>query len=368
MASPKSPGTAARRRPRSAAMCVEVRGPRGPDPMSPAVGGSLTVHDGDLRDRDPDGRVAPVARRPVLDVRLAGRRGARPSPPTARGRSMARVEGLPFSIDWLPDGRLVATTPPGVRRRDRDLAPYGAAGQPFNEIVVDARRQLLGGHARLDAVGGAQARDRRRGPPGRVREQVGRRRVVPQRDGDHRRPNPGRGRVARRPAHRVDDHAVDGTARRPAGLGRARRGRGARRHLRRRRRARSGTPRCPQQHCVRVAEGGEVLETVSVDRGASPACSVATTAGRSSSWPTATARGRLGRRRAHHRVEYRAPDGPSASAPAPPGGRRGRHPGDPEVASQSCGSLMRCAVREQVGVRRVGVVGPDADLAPARPR
>ncbi|MHB1139995.1 MAG: SMP-30/gluconolactonase/LRE family protein, partial [Microthrixaceae bacterium] len=50
---------------------------------------------------------------------------------------VARVDGLPFSIDWLPDGRLVATTPAGVVV-GADLAPYGAAGRPFNEIVVDA--------------------------------------------------------------------------------------------------------------------------------------------------------------------------------------------------------------------------------------
>jgi sugar lactone lactonase YvrE len=50
---------------------------------------------------------------------------------------VARVEGLPFSIDWLPDGRLVATTPAGVVAGP-DLAPYGADGRPFNEIVVDA--------------------------------------------------------------------------------------------------------------------------------------------------------------------------------------------------------------------------------------
>src|SRR2546421_733915 len=50
---------------------------------------------------------------------------------------MARVEGLPFSIDWLPDGRLVATTPTGVVV-DPDLAPYGPSGQPFHELVVDA--------------------------------------------------------------------------------------------------------------------------------------------------------------------------------------------------------------------------------------
>jgi sugar lactone lactonase YvrE len=50
---------------------------------------------------------------------------------------VARVKGLPFSIDWLPNGELVATTPEGVAV-GANLAPYGAAGQPFNEIVVDA--------------------------------------------------------------------------------------------------------------------------------------------------------------------------------------------------------------------------------------
>ena len=49
---------------------------------------------------------------------------------------VARVEGLPFSIDWLPDGRMLVTTPDGVKVGP-ELAPYGAAGQPFNEIVVD---------------------------------------------------------------------------------------------------------------------------------------------------------------------------------------------------------------------------------------
>jgi len=49
---------------------------------------------------------------------------------------VARVEGLPFSIDWLPDGRMVTTTSNGVVV-GVDLEPYGAAGQPFNEVVVD---------------------------------------------------------------------------------------------------------------------------------------------------------------------------------------------------------------------------------------
>ena len=50
----------------------------------------------------------------------------------------ARVDGLPFSIDWLPGGRLVATTPTGVVLAGTSREPYGATGQPFNEIVVDA--------------------------------------------------------------------------------------------------------------------------------------------------------------------------------------------------------------------------------------
>jgi sugar lactone lactonase YvrE len=50
---------------------------------------------------------------------------------------MARVEGLPFSIDWLPDGRLVVTTPGGLVA-GADLNPYGTDRQAFNEIVVDA--------------------------------------------------------------------------------------------------------------------------------------------------------------------------------------------------------------------------------------
>jgi sugar lactone lactonase YvrE len=54
---------------------------------------------------------------------------------------VARIAGLPFSIDWLPDGRLVATTPGGVVAGP-DLSPYGATGQPFNEIVVDGEGRV----------------------------------------------------------------------------------------------------------------------------------------------------------------------------------------------------------------------------------
>jgi sugar lactone lactonase YvrE len=75
---------------------------------------------------------------------------------------VARVEGLPFSIDWLPDGRMVTTTPAGVVL-GAELTPYGAAGQPFNEIVVDAA-----GRAWVDMPGSMPWEERRPGVVGVV--------------------------------------------------------------------------------------------------------------------------------------------------------------------------------------------------------
>jgi len=66
---------------------------------------------------------------------------------------MARVEGLPFSIDWLPDGRLLITTANGVVIGP-EQTPYGATGQPFNEIVVDGS-----GRAWIDMPGAAPGED-----------------------------------------------------------------------------------------------------------------------------------------------------------------------------------------------------------------
>lgn len=69
----------------------------------------------------------------------------------------ARVSGLPFSIDWLPDGRLVATTPDGVVAGPSQ-EPYGATGQAFNEIVVDGA-----GRAWVDMPGSMPWEDRKPG-------------------------------------------------------------------------------------------------------------------------------------------------------------------------------------------------------------
>jgi sugar lactone lactonase YvrE len=70
---------------------------------------------------------------------------------------VARVAGLPFSIDWLPDGRLLITTSNGVVIGP-EQAPYGAAGQPFNEIVVDGA-----GRAWVDMPGAAPWEERKPG-------------------------------------------------------------------------------------------------------------------------------------------------------------------------------------------------------------
>jgi len=185
--------------------------------------------------------------------------------PSGDRRVEARVEGLPFSIDWLPDGRLVVTTPGGVLA-GTPLAPYGAAGQPFNEIVVDRR-----GNCWVDLPGSMPWEERKPGLVGVVRPDGSWQQVA----GDVWFPN---GMViiddttlvvAESHADRLtawtlasDDSLTDrrvwaalGEHEAPDGICVDE----------------SGAvwyASVPQQKCVRVAEGGEVLETVLVDRGA----------------------------------------------------------------------------------------------------
>src|SRR3954468_11498212 len=86
---------------------------------------------------------------------LAGEGLVFEAPGTPQG--VARREALPFSMDWLPDGQLLITTPDGVVIGPRK-APYGATGQPFNEIVVDAA-----GRAWVDMPGAAPWEDSKPG-------------------------------------------------------------------------------------------------------------------------------------------------------------------------------------------------------------
>jgi sugar lactone lactonase YvrE len=73
-----------------------------------------------------------------------------------RSEVMARVPAFPFSVDWLPDGRLLVVAgsdrllmlgnPDGSLETHVDLA--GLCDRPWNEIVVDGR-----GNAYLNSVG-----------------------------------------------------------------------------------------------------------------------------------------------------------------------------------------------------------------------
>ena len=58
-----------------------------------------------------------------------------------------------WSIDWLPDGRLL-TTGAKLERQERDGSMVTIAEQPANEIVVDARGNIYLNGADFDFVGG----------------------------------------------------------------------------------------------------------------------------------------------------------------------------------------------------------------------
>jgi len=75
------------------------------------------------------------------------------------GSVVHRVDGFPFSIDWLPDGRLVASSPSGVLvESDGGLAPYGASGRSGNEIVADAAGRVFVNDVGFDLMGGDDPR------------------------------------------------------------------------------------------------------------------------------------------------------------------------------------------------------------------
>jgi sugar lactone lactonase YvrE len=179
------------------------------------------------------------------------------------------MEGLPFSVDWLPDGRTVLTSNAGVVTvtDDGSVTPYGASGQGWNEIVVDTRGNTFVNSPGFDLMGGEEPRA---GSVWVVRPDGTSREVA----GDVWFPN---GMavtddgstlvVAESYGHRLTafDIGADGSlgARRVwADLGDA---------------APDGIcldaegaiwyADVPHRRCVRVAEGGEVLESVEADRG-----------------------------------------------------------------------------------------------------
>lgn len=183
-------------------------------------------------------------------------------------RTMA---GLPFSIDWLPDRRLVVTSG-GARRvlreqPDGSLGPYGDLERLWNEVVVDGHGNTFVNEIGFDLMTGA--------PPAAGTIAV----VRP--DGEMRQvaddvwfpngmavtPDGTTLIVAESYGHRLSafDIAPDGalTNRRVwAELGDA---------------APDGIcldaegavwyADVPHRRCVRVREGGEVLQTITADRG-----------------------------------------------------------------------------------------------------
>jgi sugar lactone lactonase YvrE len=177
---------------------------------------------------------------------------------------VTRVEGLPFSIDWLPDGRMLTTTAAGVRV-GTDLAAYAVEPRPFNEIVVDAA-----GRAWVDMPGSMPWEERRPGvvavllPDGSTRQVAD----------DVWFPN-GMAIVDETTLVVAESHADRLTAwtiTSEGDLADRRVWAPLREHD-----APDGIcvdaegaiwfASVPGQRCVRVAEGGEVLEEVEVDRG-----------------------------------------------------------------------------------------------------
>lgn len=188
-----------------------------------------------------------------------------------------RIEGLPFSVDWLPDGREVYSTPHGVVVGP-DLTPYGGTGRPWNEIVVHPR-----GHVFVNMPGSMPGEEPRPGvaavvtPDGDTRE-VADDLWFP--NGMAVTPDGSTLIVAESQAHRLTAFTVEAdgslTDRRTwADLGE--------------KAAPDGIcldadgavwyADVPNRHCRRVSEGGTELATVPVDRGCF-ACMLGGTDGR----------------------------------------------------------------------------------------
>ena len=246
------------------AMCLEVGGPRVPDPMSPAVRGCLHGHDRDLR--RPDCRWASPRAGTTAAGGCATGWPARCSSFTADGAGGSRPgsRGCRSRSTGCPTAGCVTTTNAGVRV-GTDLAPYAAEPQPFNEIVVDAA-----GRAWVDMPGSMPWEERKPGivavvlPDGSTRQVaddvwfpngmaiIGEDTLVVAESHADRLTawtiTPDGDLVDRRVwADTGPDSAPDGICVDAEGA--------------------IWFASVPGQKCVRVAEGGEVLETVEADRG-----------------------------------------------------------------------------------------------------
>ncbi len=87
--------------------------------------------------------------REVVAVDLAGRREV-----------VHRMPGFPFSLDWLPDGRLLIVSS-GLQRQEPDgslvaHADLSHLGSGWNEIVVDGRGNAYVNQVGFDLMSGAE--------------------------------------------------------------------------------------------------------------------------------------------------------------------------------------------------------------------
>lgn len=172
-------------------------------------------------------------------------------------------ETLPFSIDWLPDGRLLVVDGPGRRllcqEPDGSLGTFadlaGAGPGPFNELVVDAagNAYVNGGPGAVVRVAGdgtvREVADGLRWPNGMAILDEGRTLVVADSHAEQLigfDVSEGGGLAGRR-VWAALEYAPDGICADADGA--------------------VWVASVPGQNCVRVREGGEVLDTVSVDRG-----------------------------------------------------------------------------------------------------
>jgi sugar lactone lactonase YvrE len=184
---------------------------------------------------------------------------------TGARETVARVVGLPFSIDWLPDGRMLVTTPSGVAVGP-ELEPYGATGRPWNELVVDRA-----GRAFVNMPGSMPHEPARPGVLGLVTPDGGHRIVAKDvwfPNGMAVTPDGSTLILAESHAHRLtaftitpDGDLIERRVWADLGSGAAPDGicldaEGA-----------VWYADVPNHRCVRVAEGGAVLQTVTADRG-----------------------------------------------------------------------------------------------------
>ncbi len=172
-------------------------------------------------------------------------------------------QALPFSIDWLPDGRLLVIDGPRrlLLRQDPDgaLATVadlsGLSSAPFNELVVDAagNAYVNGGAGSIVLIrpdgGLREVADGLKWPNGMALIDDGRTLVVAD---SHARQLVAfavadDGTLSGRRVWAELEHAPDGICADADGA--------------------VWVASVPGQHCVRVGEGGEVLDTIAVDRG-----------------------------------------------------------------------------------------------------